>query len=61
MITEAELDEQFYGNLSFCVEDRAPVGEETATEDGEGCIYLNTAEQALLTNTKMPSITHEKP
>jgi len=48
LITGAELDGQFYGNFSLCVEDGAPVGEETATDDGEGWTYLNAAEQALL-------------
>ena len=48
LITGAELDGQFYGNISLCVEDGAPVGEEKATDDGEGWTYLNAAEKALL-------------
>ena len=36
LITDAELDEQFYGNLSLCVEQGTMVGGEEATEDGEG-------------------------
>ena len=48
LIIDAELDEQFYGNLSLCVQTGTTVGGETATEDGEGWTYLNAAEQALL-------------
>jgi hypothetical protein len=48
LIIDAELDEQFYGNLSLCVQTGTTVNGEPATEDGEGWTYLNTAEQALL-------------
>jgi hypothetical protein len=48
LITGAELDGQFYGNVSLCVEKYTIVGVEEATEDGEGWIYLNAAEKALL-------------
>jgi hypothetical protein len=48
LIIDAELDEQFYGNLSLCVQTGTIVNGEPATEDGEGWTYLNTAEHALL-------------
>jgi len=48
LIIDAELEDQFYGNLSLCVEAGTTVGGETATEDGEGWTYLNAAEQALV-------------
>jgi hypothetical protein len=48
LITDADLDEQFYNNISLCVKQGTIVGGEEATEDGEGWTYLNDAEQALL-------------
>jgi len=47
LIIDAELDEQFYGNLSLYVPAGTIVNGEAALEDGEGWTYLNAAEQAL--------------
>ncbi len=48
MIIDAGLDEQFYGNVSLCVEAGTTVGGEETTADGEGWTYLNAANQSLL-------------
>jgi len=48
LIKDAELDEQFYGNVSICVKAGTLVNGTAVTDDGEGWTYLNTANQSLL-------------
>lgn len=48
LIIDADLNGQFYGNVSLCVEAGTTVGGEIATEDGEGWTFLNAANQSLL-------------
>jgi tetratricopeptide (TPR) repeat protein len=48
LIIAAELDEQFYGNVSICVKAGTIVNGTVVTDDGEGLIYLNRANQSLL-------------
>ena len=47
MILAADLDEQFYGNISLCVEAGTEVNGTTVTVDGEGWAYLVAANQSL--------------
>ncbi|PVX27447.1 MAG: hypothetical protein CW716_02250 [Candidatus Bathyarchaeum sp.] len=46
-ITDAELTDEFYGNLSLCVQAGTMVNGEAASADGEGWTYLNEAQLAL--------------
>lgn len=48
LILDADLDEQFYGNVSLCVKDGTLVNGTAVTEDGEGWTYLDAANQSLL-------------
>jgi len=48
LIKDADLDEQFYGNVSLCVKTGTIVNGTAVTEDGEGWTYLNDANQSLL-------------
>jgi len=48
LIKAAELDEQFYGNVSICVKAGTLVNGTAVTDDGEGWTYLNAANQSLL-------------
>jgi len=48
LILDADLDEQFYGNVSLCVEAGTLVNGTAVTDDGEGWAYLDTANQSLL-------------
>lgn len=48
LILDADLDEQFYGNVSLCVKDGTLVNGTAVTDDGEGWTYLDTANQSLL-------------
>lgn len=48
LIIAAGLDEQFYDNVSLCVEEGTSVGGELTTEKGTGWTYLDAAKQALL-------------
>jgi len=48
LIIAAGLDEQFYDNVSLCVEEGTSVGGELTTENGTGWTYLDAAKQALL-------------
>jgi len=46
-IVNAGLDDEFYSNVSLCVEAGTSVGGEAATEDGLGWTYLEAANQSL--------------
>ena len=46
-IKEAGLDEQFYDDVSLCVEDGTIIGEWEAMEDGVGWIALEAAYDSL--------------
>jgi len=48
LILDADLDEQFYGNVSICVKAGTIVNGTAVTDDGEGWTYLNAANQSLL-------------
>jgi len=48
LIIDAELDGQFYDNVSLCVEAGTTVGGEITTENGTGWTYLDAANKALL-------------
>ena len=48
LIIAAELDEQFYGNVSICVKAGTLVNGTAVSDDGEGWTYLDTANQSLL-------------
>jgi len=48
LIKDADLDEQFYGNVSVCVKAGTLVNGTAVTANGEGWTYLNTANQSLL-------------
>ena len=48
LIKDAELDEQFYGNVSICVKAGTLVNGTAVTDDGEGWTYLNATNQSLL-------------
>jgi hypothetical protein len=60
LIIDSELDDQFYGNVSVCVEAGTTVGGETVTEDGEGWTYLNAANQSLLPGEYEDAITNAR-
>ncbi|MCW4014985.1 MAG: hypothetical protein NWF06_01305 [Candidatus Bathyarchaeota archaeon] len=47
-IADADLEADFYGNVSLCVEAGTELGDDTATDDGEGWTYLQTANASLL-------------
>jgi tetratricopeptide (TPR) repeat protein len=47
MLLDADLDEQFYGNVSLCVEAGTLVNGTAVIDDGEGWTYLTTANQSL--------------
>ncbi|MCJ7614375.1 hypothetical protein MUO71_06420 [Candidatus Bathyarchaeota archaeon] len=48
LITDAELDGDFYGNVSLVLEEGTPLGSGTADVSGEGWVYLNASKEALL-------------
>ena len=48
MLLDADLDEQFYGNVSLCVEAGTLVNGKAATDNGEGWNYLDAANTWLL-------------
>lgn len=47
LIEDAELDDEFYGNVSLCVEEGTEVNGTAVTESGEGWTYLNASKTAL--------------
>jgi len=59
-ITDAGLDEQYYGNVSLCVEAGTLVGGIEVTEDGEGWTYLDAANQSLLDGEYQDAIDNAK-
>ena len=59
-ITDAGLDEQFYVNVSLCVEEGTIISEWETTEDGEGWIALNAANQSLLAGEYQDAIEYAK-
>jgi tetratricopeptide (TPR) repeat protein len=48
LILDADLDEDFYGNVSLCVKDGTIVNGTAVTGDGEGWTYLDAANISLL-------------
>lgn len=48
LILDADLDEDFYGNVSLCVKDGTMVNGTPASGDGEGWAYLDAANTSLL-------------
>jgi len=48
LILDADLDEDFYGNVSLCVSDGTMVNGTAVTGDGEGWTYLDAANTSLL-------------
>jgi len=48
LILDADLDEDFYGNVSLCVSDGTMVNGTEVTGDGEGWTYLDAANTSLL-------------
>lgn len=60
LITEAELEDDFYGNVSLCVEEGTTFGDWTAIEDGEGWTCLEDANSALTTEEYEDAIDYAK-
>jgi tetratricopeptide (TPR) repeat protein len=48
LILDADLDEDFYGNVSLCVKDGTMLNGTEVTGDGEGWAYLDAANTSLL-------------
>jgi len=48
LILDADLDEDFYGNVSLCVKDGTMVNGTAVADDGEGWTYLDAANASLL-------------
>ena len=48
LIKDADLDEQFYDNVSLCVKAGTIVNGKAVPEDGEGWTYLNDANNSLM-------------
>ena len=62
LITDAELDAQFYGNLSLCVEQGTMVdGEEATRMVKAGYTWIQLTSHYWLKTTKRLLITREKP
>jgi len=60
LITEVELEDDFFGNVSLCVEEGTTFGDWTANEDGEGWTRLEDANSALTAEEYEDAIDYAK-